>query len=93
MNSIAKFLIYSLVIVLLINFKVNSTRFQHINVSKINYGNYLKNYYSIPSYNSIENYCLKNSFYENLVKQDHITNNYKKYIPYKTKLDNIVIYI
>jgi len=93
MNPLSKFLIYSLVIILLFNLKANSMSFQHIHVSTINYGNYLKNYYNIPSYNSIENYCLKNSFYENLVKQDHVTNNYKTYIPYKTKLDNIVIYI
>lgn len=84
MNSMLKFLIYSLVIVLLFNSKADSA---------INYGNYLKNYYNIPSYNSIENYCLKNSFYENLVKQDNVTNKkYETYIPYKTKLDNIVIY-
>ena len=84
MNPMLKFLMYSLVIVLLFNSKANST---------INYGNYLKNYYNSPSYNSIENYCLKNSFYENLVKQDNVTNKkYETYIPYKTKLDNIVIY-
>lgn len=53
MNSLAKFLIYSLVIVLLFNIKANS---------KINYGNYLKNYYNIPSYYSIENDCLKIHF-------------------------------
>jgi hypothetical protein len=84
MNSLAKFLIYSLVIVLLFNIKANS---------KINYGNYLKNYYNIPSYYSIENDCLKNSFYENIIRQNHVTNKkYETYIPYKTKLDNIVIY-
>ena len=84
MNSKIKFLIYSLVMILLFNIKANST---------INYGKYLKNYYNVPSYYSIEKECLKNSFYENIIRQDHVTNKkYEIYIPYKTKLDNIVIY-
>jgi hypothetical protein len=100
MNSIIKFSIYCLVI--LFTFNIKGWYGVETIHSTINYGNYLKNYYHIPSYN-FEKECLKNSFYENLVKHDYVTNKiikykkeykdeYKNYIPHKTKLDKIVIF-
>ena len=90
MNSIIRFSIYCLVILLCFNIKVYS----------INYGKYLKNIYNVPYYEVDQSF--KNSFYENVHKQDYIRNKIIKYknletsdtfVPYKTKLDNIVKYI
>lgn len=91
MNSTMKLSIYCLI---LLTFNIKA-------YSAINYGNYLKNIYIIPSYYNVDK-CFKNSFYENIHKQDYLKNKIIKYknsdtsepfIAYKTKLDNIVTYI
>ena len=88
MNSIIRFSIYCLVILLCFNIKVYS----------INYGKYF-NIYNVPYYEVDQSF--KNLFYEDVHKQDYIRNKIKyknserseTFVPYKTKLDNIVKYI
>lgn len=57
--------------------------------SVINYKNYIKNYYHIPSY--VYQDCFKNEFYEN-VNKDLNNHNELPIKIYKTKLDNIIMY-
>lgn len=62
----------------------------------MNYSNYMKNYYHISSQEYID-YSFKNEFFENVYKElkikntDNIDKNIQKV--YKTKLDNIILYI
>ena len=85
MNSIIKFFIYYLIL-LSFNIKVYSI---------INHGKNIN-----ISYDTEQSF--KNEFYENFHKQEYIRNKIIKYkileksetfVPYKTKLDNIVKYI
>jgi hypothetical protein len=63
----------------------------------INYNKYIKNYYNIPSYSSIEE-CMKNNFYDSVYKHIYHFSEEKKEIfeteneivYYKNKLDSIV---
>lgn len=52
------------------------------------YNNYIKNYYNIPSYHLIDD-CFKNEFYKKVYNTEHVENNKN----YKTKLDQIIIYV
>ena len=61
----------------------------------INYNKYIKKIYNVPSYHSIIE-CFKTDFYDEVFK--NINNNaidklIIRHENYKTKLDNIVIYI
>jgi hypothetical protein len=84
MNSTLKFLIYVITIFFIFNIKNNSA---------MNYSNYMKNYYHIPSYDILE-YSFKNEFFENVYKELQLINTDKNIQKvYKTKLDNIILYI
>jgi hypothetical protein len=84
MNPTLKFIVYIITIILLLHVKGSLS---------INYSNYIKNYYNIPSYNTIE-YSFKNDFIENVYKELEMINT-DEIIPkiYKTKLDNIILYL
>jgi hypothetical protein len=61
----------------------------------INYNKYIKKIYNVPSYESIIE-CYKTDFYDDVFKQINnqlIDKLIIKHQNYKTKLDNIIIYI
>lgn len=60
----------------------------------INYNKYIKKIYNVPSYESIIE-CSKTVFYDDVFKNinNNIIDKIIKHENYKTKLDNIVIYI
>ena len=79
---------YKFVICIILLLTISNTSYS------MNYENYIKNIYHIPSYDNLE-YSFKNEFYENVYKHLNILN-YSDNIPitiYKSKLDNIILYI
>jgi hypothetical protein len=80
----------SLVIfVLLVLFSTNVNS----NSLKINYSNYIKNYYHIPSYSSVED-CMKSNFYEYIYNYPNNSNeNINEIVYYKYKLEKIIDFL